>query len=286
MSLRAAIRARRALPQTARSRSEQGASEQKMRLPGSLSSVPGLIQRTDTINGSEDRSSNTARAQVCGRENKKVSDFPNTYIERVSIDLGRLSSGMQIHWNRPTPETRSLPSRFPISPGAGLCNLCCNEAETSQDTDTLCTPKGNSEINRYACQLQSTSWAKNASFFEPGDSRSGIAIHSGKDGHVPSFPASHGCVRTTDLGSAVVWDNSSSRSIREEPAPTQVQVSGTWDGNRCYPSVNGERRSRTAAERCNISSRTGALAPQPNQRRVAIDDIGTGPGADDLAGPV
>jgi len=287
MSLRAAIRAHRTHPHAARTRSEHATPEPKMRLPGSLSKVPSRIQRTDQVNDSKSSTLGKKPKQVCGRASTQVSDFPKTYINRISIDLSRHKNGMQIHWNQSTRKTRSLPSRFPISPGAGLCKLCCNEVATSQTQNSLCTPKGNSEINRYACQLSSPSWAKNTSYFELGDSRSGIAIHSGKNGHVPSFPASHGCVRTDNQGSAVAWDNSSARSIREKPAPTKVQVSGTWNGNRCYPSVTGKRRSRTKIERCKKVKRTGVLAPhlQPNQHWITMNDFRAGSGPDDLAGP-
>ena len=292
MSLRAALRARRARPLAARATGERSGTEPGMRIPGSLSSLPARAQRTgQTGAGEAEASAGTTASQVCGRANTQVSDFPNTYIEKVSIDLGNHTDGMQIHWNRQTAETRALASSFDISPGAGLCSLCCDDTATSQTGDSLCTPKGNSEINRYACQLSSTAWAKNASFFELGDSRSGIAIHSGYEGHVPSFPASHGCVRTTNQGSAVVWDNSSARAIREDPPPTKVEVSGTWNGNRCYPSEDGKRRSRRADERCSSDNGTGTMAPQPesNQHRIALDDAdagpGSGPGSGDLAGP-
>jgi len=287
MSLRAALRARRARPLAARTRSEQGGAEPKMRLPGSLSSVPGRIQPVDQANDAEFAAAGGTKKQVCGRDSTQVSDFPQTYIKKVSIDLGLYENGMKIHWNRSTKETRALPSSFNISPGAGLCNLCCDDRKTSQDEGSLCTPKGNSEITRNACELGNTSWAKNASYFESGDSRGGIAIHSGYKGHVPSFPASHGCVRTTNEGSAVVHDNSSASAYRKDPEPTKVKVSGTWNGNRCYPSEKGKRRSRTKDERCKSSggAKTEASPSETDETLVALNGPDLGPGSDDLAGP-
>lgn len=248
MALRVARRFRRASAPAAAQRREQAGQEPNLRTPGSLSAIPAQPP--------------AIRSQVCGRANTQVSNFPTTYITKVSIDLGQLSSGLRIHWNRATPETSALPASFPISPGAGLCSLCCDDLATSHAPGSLCTPKGNSEINRYSCRLGSTAWARDVSFFEGGASRPGIAIHTGYEGTVPPFPASHGCVRTTNQAAAIVFDNSSARSLRDAPPPTQVEVTGAWNGSRCYPSQGGERRSRTAAAA-----------------------LGAGSGSDDLAGP-
>ena len=54
MSLRAAIRARRAAPHAARTRNASSGAEAKMRLPGSLSGVPGQVQRKPVVGAAGD----------------------------------------------------------------------------------------------------------------------------------------------------------------------------------------------------------------------------------------
>lgn len=238
--------------------------------------------------GSGTPTGRTRRSHVCGRANTQVPDFPATYISQINVDLGNLSSGMTITWNRTTGETSALARSFPISPGAGLCNVCCNETDASRESDWLCTPKGNSQINRYRCALGSTAWARNASYFERGHSRSGIAIHSGNRGYVPSFPASHGCIRTTNQGSAVIFDNSADG--RGESVQTSISISGTWAGNRCYPSESGTRRTRTLSERCGAPSSGGSGGGASGTgtgaaNEAEVEPLAMGPEPQDLAGP-
>lgn len=54
MSLRAALRARRSMPRSARNRGGSGVCEPKMRLPGSLSAVPGVLQRKPVVGPAND----------------------------------------------------------------------------------------------------------------------------------------------------------------------------------------------------------------------------------------
>lgn len=184
--------------------------------------------------------------QICGRDSTKVPGFPDPHISRIDIDLGNLTSGLSITWSRPTAVTRAMASTFPISPGAGLCTTCCDNRAASRAAGSLCTPKGNFQVDGFRCRLSTAAWARNATFFA-ANIRSGIAVHSGP---LPSYPASHGCVRTSALGSAIVYDNSRRNT-------TSVHVGGTWDGPRCYDnSRQPSARERNGSERCGVTRPT------------------------------
>lgn len=169
------------------------------------------------------------RPQVCGRDSTQVW---GSYINRIDIDLGNLSSGLAIGWDTETPLTHLLPRSFRISPGAGLCSTWCDNRRASRAPDLACTPKGSFQVDGKSsvsprCQLRHHPGAHNATYFATRI-RNGVAIHKGE---LPDYPASHGCVRTTRQGSAIVYDNSRISS-------TAIVVSGTWNGNRCYQNID------------------------------------------------
>lgn len=190
--------------------------------------------------------------QRCGRRDYRVSGFPDPFISQIDVNLGNLASGLHITWNRATAETAALPSTFPISPGAGRCTKCCDNISVSHEVASLCTPKGNFHVDLIGnrsphCQLSDTSWATNATFFA-ANVRSGIAIHTGPR---PGHPASHGCVRTTPEGSAIIHDNSRVRN-------TAVHVGGTWSGTHCYGNIIEHHHNHPDTVRFGIHPRVGA----------------------------
>lgn len=212
------------------------------------------------------------RQQRCGRDDTRVSGWPRTtYIDRINVDTGNMTSGMTIHWTRQTAETRALPSTFPISPGAGLCNKCCNRRGDSNEVDSLCTPIGTKTLtdrgtgNR--CALNDTDWAHNAAYF---DYPRRIAIHSGPLGNMPplpNYPASHGCVRTSPIGSAIIHDNCNT-------GHTQVTVNSNWNTPICYPSLRQEKRNRLPAERCGRSAGSATTSNDETETRLASVNSG------------
>ncbi len=217
------------------------------------------------------RARRPARPQLCGRDSTQVPGFPDPFINRVDVDLGNLASGLTITWSRTTTETGALPSSFPISPGAGLCRVCCDDRATSRRSGTHCTPKGDFNVTRYGrghgrCSLNSTSWAHNATFFDEDPAiRGDIAIHTGP---LPGHPASHGCVRTTERASRIVFDNT-------RRTHTSVHVSGTWAGSKCYENAGDDtRRDRTAAEMCPAPAQAPA-APDAGTPDAGSPDAGT-----------
>ena len=218
---------------------------------------------------------------MCGRDSRRVPGYPNPHISQINVNLGNLSSGLSITWSRETTETRALPSSFPISPGAGLCTTCCDDRAASRNDGSLCTPKGDFEVNWISgrnphCQLGNTSWAHNATYFA-GSIRSGIAIHKGPSTNMPprpGYPASHGCVRTTEDGSAIIHDN----SVAED---TVVQVDGTWSGTHCYDSIReGSAHRRRGSERCGSSAEAETRSSETKLALVqprAVPEDGAGP---------
>lgn len=193
----------------------------------------------------------------CGRNNRENTDFPNTRIERIDIDLGNLTTGMTLTWLNPAGLT--LPTGgFPISPGAGRCCRDCDDPATSTTSGSLCTPKGNWRMQRKGCVLSTASWAINPTYF----SRAGIAIHAGP---LPGYPASHGCVRTTEEASAIIHDNTAysrrfaadeSRGLTDRR--TEVVVTGTWVGSKCYRGESLKDRA-TACPAASGGAAAGAL---------------------------
>jgi hypothetical protein len=204
----------------------------------------------------------------CDRENRENTDFPRTHIDRVSIDLGDMASGLTLRWVNPTGLT--LPTGgFAISPGAGLCCDNCDDEATSQLAHHNCTPKGSWRVHDKGCLLPGSDWARNPTYF----SRTGIAIHNGEP-WLPGYPASHGCVRTTEEASRIVHDNTIySAAYRADPERglpdrrTEVVVGGTWVGRRCYRTEHAERsveRSKACAP-----SGTSGTGPGPTEERLA-----------------
>lgn len=237
------------------------------------------LQRQVSATGRASSSPWKTRGTVCGRATHENIDFPSTRISRVDIDLS--SERLSLIWINPTG--LSLPSGpFGISAGAGRCCLDCNDESTSQTGGSLCTPKGTWRVHNKGCVLSTATWARNPTYF----SRAGIAIHAGPR---PGHPASHGCVRTTEEASEIVHDNSTfsaaygpDKASRRPDRRTEVVVSGTWDGPRCYPSSSSsrsvERRLRCAGAGSDSRLSPGSAPGAPDGTVAEPDRIaGAGP---------
>lgn len=209
----------------------------------------------------------------CERPSHANTDFPTTHITRVNVDLS--AQELSLVWNNPS--SLNLPTGpYDISAGAGLCCRDCNNETASQTAGSLCTPKGTFRVHSKSCVLSNTSWAKNPTYF----SRAGIAIHAGP---IPGYPASHGCVRTTEEASEIIHDNtvySASYAADEERGlpdrRSEIQVSGTWSGSYCYPSSSADRVSR--ADRCRSSGKSSGS-------KKSADNSDSGESGMDLATP-
>jgi hypothetical protein len=169
------------------------------------------------------------KAKICGRSSTQFRDFPKTHITEIGVNLS--SKKVSLTWTGPSA-SKGNKGPFRCSAGAGLCGLDCNDKATSKRSGSMCTPKGTRSVEKYACALSGYPQAKNATYFDWGRR---VAIHYFPS--VPSYPASHGCVRIASLHAArLIYDNS-------RKSVTKVNVSGTWKGSVCY-TKGGKRKKR------------------------------------------
>lgn len=153
-------------------------------------------------------------AKICDRASTQFPDFPKTYISAIKVDLTSPKHNVSLTWTGPNA-AKGNKGPFHSSPGAGKCARNCDKTADSRAEGSLCTPKGNFVVHSFGCDMSSYPEATNVTYF----SRSGIALHYYPS--VPSYPASHGCVRIASLKVAqLIYDNSKKG--------TTVSVSGTW----------------------------------------------------------
>jgi L,D-transpeptidase catalytic domain len=143
-------------------------------------------------------------------------DFPQTYIEQISVSLDDPDHSLTLTWTGPKADSQET-GPFRTSPGAGLKGLNCDDDATSRRSGSKCTPKGTRPVQGFQRRLNSDSRATYVTWFMQ---RRGIALHYFPS--VPEYAASHGCVRIELVDVArLIQDN----SIVDD---TQVVVSGTW----------------------------------------------------------
>jgi hypothetical protein len=143
-------------------------------------------------------------------------DFPQTYIQQISVSLDDPDHSLTLTWTGPKADSQER-GPFRTSPGAGLKGLNCNDDATSRRSGSKCTPKGTRSVEGFARSLNSDSRATYVTWFM--QSR-GIAFHYFPS--VPEYAASHGCVRIELVDVArLIQDN----SLVDD---TEVVISGTW----------------------------------------------------------
>ena len=143
-------------------------------------------------------------------------DFPNTYIQQISVSLDDPDHSLTLSWTGPDADGQQT-GPFKTSPGAGLRGLNCDDEATSRRSGSKCTPKGTYPVQGFQHRLNSDSRATYVTWFM--QSR-GIALHYFPI--VPDYAASHGCVRIEAVDVArLIQDNSL-------VGDTEVVVSGMW----------------------------------------------------------
>ena len=143
-------------------------------------------------------------------------DFPQTYIQQISVSLDDPDHSLTLTWTGPKADSQER-GPFRTSPGAGLKGLNCNDDATSRRSGSKCTPKGTRSVEGFARRLNSDARATYVTWFM--QSR-GIAFHYFPS--VPEYAASHGCVRIELVDVArLIQDN----SLVDD---TEVVISGTW----------------------------------------------------------
>jgi len=144
------------------------------------------------------------------------SDYPNTFITEILVSLDDPDHWVTLVWtggNSGAVET----GPFHSSPGAGLEGLDCGDPDTSVRNGSHCTPIGSRLVEGFASHLSDDPRATHVTFF---DEARAIGLHYFPE--VPSYAASHGCVRLeTDHAAQLIYDNSIE-------GVTSVTVGGTW----------------------------------------------------------
>ena len=144
------------------------------------------------------------------------SDFPETYIQQISVKLDDPNHPVTLTWTGPQAAGQET-GPFRSSPGAGLKGLNCDNTATSRRNGSKCTPKGTFAVSGFQDHLNSDSRATFVTWFVR---ERGIALH-----YFPSVPksaASHGCVRL-ELKRVAQLIQSNSRTDL-----TSVVIDGTW----------------------------------------------------------
>jgi hypothetical protein len=187
--------------------------------PVYLRAAPAALQRAPKEN-----------PERCGRDDTRVSDFADTFIDTVTVDLTSPNHSVTLTWAGPNAAAQPT-GPFHSSPGAGCCDKDCDDAATSKLDGSHCTPKGNWTVGGHSCAMAAFPEARNVTWF----GRDGIALHFYPS--VPKWPASHGCVRLERDASRIIYDNSITDT-------TKVAVAGTWTRHDDVCWACGHKKSR------------------------------------------
>ena len=144
------------------------------------------------------------------------TDFPNTYIKEISVQLDDPDHSVTLTWTGPQAAAQET-GPFRSSPGAGLKGLNCDDPATSRRSGSKCTPKGTFVVSGFQDHLNSDSRASDVTWFVRAR---GIALHYFPT--VPKCAASHGCVRLEEKRVAQLIQSNSRVDL------TNVVIDGVW----------------------------------------------------------
>jgi L,D-transpeptidase catalytic domain len=144
------------------------------------------------------------------------SDFPNTYIKEISVQLDDPDHSVTLTWTGPQAAAQET-GPFRSSPGAGLKGFNCDDPATSRRSGSKCTPKGSFVVSGFQDHLNSDSRASDVTWFVRAR---GIALHYFPT--VPKYPASHGCVRLQEKRVAQLIQSNCRVDL------TNVVIDGAW----------------------------------------------------------
>ena len=144
------------------------------------------------------------------------ADFPKTYIKQIDVSLVDPDHWMTLTWTGPKASSQET-GPFRTSPGAGVKGINCDDAATSRRSGTKCTPKGTRTVEGFQSRLNSDSRAVFVTWFVRSR---GIALHYFPS--VPTYAASHGCVRIESKRIAQLIQENSRIDL------TKVVIDGTW----------------------------------------------------------
>src|SRR5438094_3941646 len=130
----------------------------------------------------------TFQPQALASHPFRNDDFPQTYIQQISVRLDDPDHPLTLTWTGSNAASQQT-GPFRTSPGAGLRGLNCDNDATSRRSGSKCTPKGIYPVQGFQRSLNSDSRATYVTWFMQ---RRGIALHYFPI--VPAYAASHGCV--------------------------------------------------------------------------------------------
>jgi L,D-transpeptidase catalytic domain len=185
-----------------------------------------------------------------------TGDTTGTYISNIQVNLySNTYSTVTLNWANENLSIETLPMQFNASPGAGNCNLDCRSTAQSQKRGSHCTPLSPPTylVQGYDCVLPKYSEAKFVTWFN-GERE--IAFHAYT---VPSYPASHGCMRllTKDRGAEWIYDNTLAgiTQVKIDWNPLAESLSPKcWSGDRLIPRPTKKRFSKGEATPTRSSS--------------------------------
>lgn len=142
------------------------------------------------------------------------SDFPNTYIGEIDVDLESPNHWVKLAWSGPKGADQNA-GPFHSSPGVGDgCD--CNELAESNRNGSLCTPKGEFTVAGFNDFLPHVPSCKFATWIDVSRE---IAFHSHTE--VSQYPSSHGCVRLDPDAAQLIHNNAIA-------GRTKVRIDGHW----------------------------------------------------------
>jgi L,D-transpeptidase catalytic domain len=143
------------------------------------------------------------------------ADFPSTYISHIEVDLTSPYHYVRLTWTGPQAARQKI-GPFHSSPGAGTGSNDCDDMDECNRENSNCTPKGEFTVEAFSDYMNSYPHCRFVTWFLTSRA---IALHSHPS--VPSYPASHGCVRLDEHAAQLIHNNSL-------VGKTKVTVDGTW----------------------------------------------------------
>ena len=147
--------------------------------------------------------------------NLRNSDFPDTYIERIDVDLASPYHYVRLEWSGPLKDKQDA-GPFRSSPGAGWGDNDCSDPVESNCPGSNCTPIGSRKVEGHLEHLESSPTCRYVTLI---DGRRAIGFHA--HDIVPPYPSSQGCIRLDPEPARLIYDNSIA-------GKTEIVIGGKW----------------------------------------------------------
>lgn len=149
------------------------------------------------------------------RSPSRVSDYPETFISSIDVDLASPNHWVSLTWVGPAAGNQRR-GPFRSCPGVGLGSNNCNDFKESNRVGSNCTPKGKFTVQGVSDSLATSDISTHVTWI---DMSREIAFHGYP--YLPDFPASHGCIRLDPEEARLIHDN-------VVVGKTTVAIEGVW----------------------------------------------------------